>query len=536
MNGWGRRLWRTLASVPGVFSGTREPERRTVVSHIDLPSPDTPVLRQHVTLDGWAVDPEGPMERVVFTVTGVCGQARPNGRRPDVFAALPDIPHAALSGFSGALDLSSFRDESVEIAIDCTRANGEEVRLGSRKVVFLEGPLLPSAKDGRRAPRLRFFGDPRDIPQETGARWTGGCEPPFVTRSVPVNAAWSYVPNVWISGRSRFVEADSGACFSWFMGPEALEATGLYFLQEELLLEGIVRFDPASLSVEVGTDQPDVRYCGKWMSLLDPTSENWMHFVSEILPRVVRAQTDLSDEHFGVLYDEAMPEQSVCLLQRVLQGRPCVPVTHRMKICVDSLLVHCRPAGSPSMFWPRGTQGTGWFQFDAEGLDATRALVRSLSPSWATESDGRLLYVVRKSPIRPIVNAEAVEAALVDLGFQVVAPGELDLDGQIEAFSNARIVVAQAGAALANMLFMPPTATVFCLIADSEHVNFEYFTAFADALGISLTYVRCPVSGEPCNDSRPLSVHHPMNASFDCPVDRLVDLLRSHLVSADLVP
>jgi capsular polysaccharide biosynthesis protein len=40
------------------------------------------------------------------------------------------------------------------------------------------------------------------------------------------------------------------------------------------------------------------------------------------------------------------------------------------------------------------------------------------------------------------------------LGFQVIRPEELDLDGQIRVFKAAKFVVAQSGAALTNIIFM----------------------------------------------------------------------------------
>jgi capsular polysaccharide biosynthesis protein len=96
----------------------------------------------------------------------------------------------------------------------------------------------------------------------------------------------------------------------------------------------------------------------------------------------------------------------------------------------------------------------------AEGIAWLRA---RLAPQLATQQtdDGALLYASRREQTnRRVLNEDEIEAMLAQMGFRVIVPGEMSVPAQIEAFSRARVVVAPHGAALANMVFAPPEATL----------------------------------------------------------------------------
>ena len=61
---------------------------------------------------------------------------------------------------------------------------------------------------------------------------------------------------------------------------------------------------------------------------------------------------------------------------------------------------------------------------------------------------------------RRLRNRPAVEAAMELLGFTVLQPGRASFAGQMAAMAGAAIVVGESGAAMANLGFCPPGATV----------------------------------------------------------------------------
>jgi capsular polysaccharide biosynthesis protein len=85
----------------------------------------------------------------------------------------------------------------------------------------------------------------------------------------------------------------------------------------------------------------------------------------------------------------------------------------------------------------------------------TRALKAISTPYHA----GKKIYIKRRTH-RSASNDDAVERLLTNLGYETICTEDLLQADQIALFSGAQSVVAIHGAGLANMLFMPPGATV----------------------------------------------------------------------------
>jgi len=84
------------------------------------------------------------------------------------------------------------------------------------------------------------------------------------------------------------------------------------------------------------------------------------------------------------------------------------------------------------------------------------------------------IYVSRaKADRRRLVNDAEVLKVLAAHGYRVVHPEELDLAGQIALFRSATHVVADLGAALANLAFSPQGVTVVALA--TETMKHDYF-------------------------------------------------------------
>jgi capsular polysaccharide biosynthesis protein len=96
-------------------------------------------------------------------------------------------------------------------------------------------------------------------------------------------------------------------------------------------------------------------------------------------------------------------------------------------------------------------------------IEATFRRLRASSEVGASVDGPRLLYVSRIGlPGRRCVNEPALAAELERLGFTVVSPERLTIDGQIALFSGAAAVVGLHGSGLANVGFAPRG----CLLVD----------------------------------------------------------------------
>jgi capsular polysaccharide biosynthesis protein len=81
-----------------------------------------------------------------------------------------------------------------------------------------------------------------------------------------------------------------------------------------------------------------------------------------------------------------------------------------------------------------------------------------------------------------MLNEADLEKALAGLGFRVLVAGELSVREQIAAFSRAKLIVAPHGAALANLIFAPPGATVVEIVTPGI-VHMNDFRTIAGHLG-----------------------------------------------------
>jgi hypothetical protein len=94
-------------------------------------------------------------------------------------------------------------------------------------------------------------------------------------------------------------------------------------------------------------------------------------------------------------------------------------------------------------------------------------LRRRLLPADVNRIPGKCIYVTRgrQRHSRIVVNETEVLKALSPFDFQVVDPGRLSVVEQIRAFAEAELIVAPHGAALANLAFASPGASVIELLA-----------------------------------------------------------------------
>jgi capsular polysaccharide biosynthesis protein len=114
---------------------------------------------------------------------------------------------------------------------------------------------------------------------------------------------------------------------------------------------------------------------------------------------------------------------------------------------------------------------------------------RLLDASFARVTD-RAIYVSRGSRRnnRRVLNQDAVMSLLTTRGFVVVDPDALTVAEQIRTFAEASVVVAPHGAALANLVFASPGATVIELFPAGVVVP-DYWKLASGVPGLEYRYL-----------------------------------------------
>ena len=203
----------------------------------------------------------------------------------------------------------------------------------------------------------------------------------------------------------------------------------------------------------------------------------WLDSVAKLF--VCRRSTALRDNLRGSKLDVILPELATPFQQQV------VDLFSRQPFVVDrsNRVLRGRTVNSSGLTFGGGQRIAGMAREMASFLDTL------ISPSEQRLRDrtGELLYVSRnESSMRRILNEDDLLPGLRDLGFQVISPGRLSLTEQIEAFRNARIVVAAHGAGLTNILFCRPKTALIEIFPEggvhgsaflriASQLNFNYY-------------------------------------------------------------
>jgi capsular polysaccharide biosynthesis protein len=152
----------------------------------------------------------------------------------------------------------------------------------------------------------------------------------------------------------------------------------------------------------------------------------------------------------------------------------------------------------------------------AEISPAVPAWVRREFAPYMAQGEPLKLYISRaRATRRGVTNEQEVVEVLRRDNFQIVYPEELNVLQQIALYSRAREVVAPGGAALTNMMFMPPGSRMTMI--NNRHLppaaQKLFFEPLARACGVRFSIV----SGSP----RKFTTNRVLDADVEVPIAEL---------------
>ncbi len=139
--------------------------------------------------------------------------------------------------------------------------------------------------------------------------------------------------------------------------------------------------------------------------------------------------------------------------------------------------------------------------FDPQVMIAARDRIMKKLGVKAERQD--LIYVTRRNArARRVVNEDVLKASLVKVGFNVVDLDGMSFASQVELFANCQTLISIHGAALTNMLFMPPASRVielFPRLLDRDKELNACYHRLASALGHEHEFLWCKRSADSSN-------------------------------------
>ena len=101
------------------------------------------------------------------------------------------------------------------------------------------------------------------------------------------------------------------------------------------------------------------------------------------------------------------------------------------------------------------------------------------------------IYIKRSGTVRTLVNEAALISALLLRNFQIIDPGEMSLQEQIDIFSRARTIIGPTGAAMTNLLFSGKGTRVLVFAADHPQTNLGIFGQIGQFNRLKMQFMLC---------------------------------------------
>lgn len=228
------------------------------------------------------------------------------------------------------------------------------------------------------------------------------------------------------------------------------------------------------------------------ISLLSWANSNYAHWLSEQLPRFFWISQSCLPSNTVVLVEENLPPSIIETLKLFWDPQRIVYVPLGESVEVETLYYF----SNSMQFWEPKPEHL--YQGDEHpvyppALAWMSQVVRARLGGSSAEAPSELYVIRPPSPTgRAVLNQFEVIKTMQDLGFAAIEPGSLALPEQVAVFSQARLVLAPSGAAVANLFWMTPGNCMAVLIQDLANINYWFFHALAQACGVRLVYLPVP--------------------------------------------
>lgn len=240
------------------------------------------------------------------------------------------------------------------------------------------------------------------------------------------------------------------------------------------------------------------------VAINDACSSNYAHWLTEVLPRFALWSELRGDRSMPYIIDAGLPAQMLQSMLLFLEPNAIVhtlvPGAH-----IKAIELHVPSHAGYVPFETRANHTLlhhGRFHPFAMRLVRERARTAALCASrWKARQPK--IYVRRRSRIRAVHNVEEIEEILRSEGFEFIDTETMSFDEQVATFAQAKVIIGPTGAALANILFASPDASIYVLMPNHPDSAFDYWKNIGKSVGVEVHNVL----GEPSSNTVALGRH-----------------------------
>ena len=243
-------------------------------------------------------------------------------------------------------------------------------------------------------------------------------------------------------------------------------------------------------------------------------SKNYFHWIVECLPRLSLIE-DL-DINIPLIVDDDLPEQFYEALQLINKTKRKIIKLNAIYACKVKKLYY--PSQLSIL---RDNYGTPFYDKDVIISPQAISYIRKafFSNQNILKNKDRKIYVSRNANTsKRLLNSLEIENLLVKYGFEIVFPEYLSFAAQKDIFSQARLVIGPAGAAMTNIIFLNKDCEVIMLTGDAPNMNLHAFNILSQEIGFNLKFL----IGTSQKESDKVAIAH-SNFTID------IDLLREQI-------
>jgi Glycosyltransferase 61 len=216
---------------------------------------------------------------------------------------------------------------------------------------------------------------------------------------------------------------------------------------------------------------------------------NYHHWLLEILPRYLFARQNGLQGDVPILIESRIAPQLLEILRLILKGstrliKVELGVSAQVQrlhwasdLCLNKVHTMCEPAPDDIVISPT----------------AVSMLRKIAEPFFVTKQNKyENVFIARNNvEFRRLINGQVLQSALTDAGFLTFDPGASSWTEQVRVFSNAKLIVTEAGSALANLIFCQPGANVIVLVNGHRNSNYFYLNQLSSLVNVRLFLFEC---------------------------------------------
>lgn len=287
------------------------------------------------------------------------------------------------------------------------------------------------------------------------------------------------------------------------------------YITQEVYLAGIT-FEKENICLQV---EKKKHLKGKWISLLHPGSENFMHWVAEVMPRLF-LESELGED-VGILVDDSLPTNMYNLLKIACFKRTIYKVSKYELVTVDILI--CPSLCNYSLLWEKGNKflGGDWY-LNKSSIQNMRLKLNALIPvTYYNKAEN--IYLKRCANFRRVLNEKSLWQSLKRKGYKLIVPSHKNLFETLKRIKNARNLLLQAGAAFGNIIFIERTCNIFVIVPPTNRIHRKLFIDFANALNHKVEFIKGikKKASQKYSEALNYSVNHPLNTDYNINIEKI---------------